>query len=584
MEKPLREAKVLIKYHDTYTKTNAVVRLFTSRLEVDEPFKEVKKYLLEKIVNIFGYANGFSFVYDGLHANIEITPANTEDKQVLKGWTAIIDLYNQRRSVMKAHPHLLTEATEKVEGLYCGECKREIKQCHFSCEFCNGVIMCYLCNYTHRNGFDNRRKSKYHPHVLSKFYSHTRCDTATYLEISQSNCGICNAVIDKTKSIYGCYECLKYAECETCSVEQFRGDTATLDVDVLSNILKCDETLHEYALLAHDDTLCPNNMNVVTPGYMDLTELHDKPLDDAYFEVTFLAFNSEEKVGILLTTERQSQAKLFGSEATVYMNDGTLYYSSFRNPLATVNQIQPGDTVGMGLLLDSYHTTRLFVTHNGVLQNSATPKSENKKYSLGVCFTKHSAVRFKTQLRGPYLFDLKSIPDYRSVRTNILEQVPREIPLLLLSWMARIPEELVLLRQVCKTWLKYTNDNYIWKTLFLRKWPLQNPNLPIASWKKFYRSRLDQMQPSSHNFLHPIENCSKHDDCPLFWQKLPAGQNKHERHCDKCDRTVYSGHKRQFEAYKADGRRVCLIPRKSVGFNQTVVVLGEEQAKKLQQQ
>ncbi len=182
--------------------------------------------------------------------------------------------------------------------------------------------------------------------------------------------------------------------------------------------------------------------------------------------------------------------------------------------------------------------------------------STNNKYSFGVCFTKQCSIRFKAHMRGTYLFDLNSVPNYRNERKNYLEEVPREIPLLLLSWLARAPADLVLLRQVrksvkswknllvmqvCKTWLNYTNDNFIWKALFLRKWPLQNPNLPVTSWKRFYRSRLDRMQSSCSTFLHPIENCHKHDDCPLFWQNLPVGQTKHERYCNKCDRTVYSG-------------------------------------------
>jgi hypothetical protein len=577
MEEPLHQTKAVVSTTISGKRvTTTFVKLFATHLELNVPVDDIQKFFIEKIVNIYTYAKGFSFVYDGRPASFNIVPApDAVDPKMLQSWVPLINFYKRRKNILDLHPHALTAVNEQIEGMKCHKCKWDIRTPrHFVCEYCDNFILCNTCHTSHINLFNTRRESKYHSHMLHKYTTLSQC-------ISADMCGICNESIEKYYLSNVCYDCMKYAEHEVCAQEQLRDDTATLNIDTLNHVLKYDESTREYALSLNDGAICPKEMSVLTRGFVDLTELFDKPLDDAYFEVTFLAFKSEEKVGIIVDSERESQPLLFGPDATAFMNDGKVYYASLRHSISSFVPICPGDTVGMGMLLDSYNQTRLFLTHNGVVHKSTLLLTKDKKYSPGVCFTKNSAVRFKFQARGPFVFDLSRIPNHRNVRLNYLEQVPREIPLLLLSWLVDKPVDVIRLRQVCKTWLKYSNDNFIWKAMFLKRWPGQNPNLPVASWKRFYRARLDQSQSSSNNFLHPIENCAKHDDCPLFWQNLPQGQTKNERYCNKCDRTVYSVHKRQFEEYKADGRRVCLIPQKSVGFNRVVTVVGEQQARDL---
>jgi hypothetical protein len=151
--------------------------------------------------------------------------------------------------------------------------------------------------------------------MLHKYTTLSQC-------ISADMCGICNESIEKYYLSNVCYDCMKYAEHEVCAQEQLRGDTATLIIDTLNHVLKYDESTREYAINVSDGTVCPKEMSVLTRGFVDLTELFDKPLDDAYFEVTFLAFKSEEKVGIFVDSERESQPLLFGPDATAFMNDG----------------------------------------------------------------------------------------------------------------------------------------------------------------------------------------------------------------------------------------------------------------------
>ncbi len=141
-------------------------------------------------------------------------------------------------------------------------------------------------------------------------------------------CAICKKIIPKNAwRIYMCYECIEYVECEECSEKQLCGNTLTLDIDDLHHVVKYDEISQEYALIVQNETVCPKNMNIVPQGYLDLTELFDKPLNSAYFEVTFLTFDSNEKVGIMLDPRHMSQAQLFGSEAFAYLNDGTVLTS-----------------------------------------------------------------------------------------------------------------------------------------------------------------------------------------------------------------------------------------------------------------
>lgn len=145
------------------------------------------------------------------------------------------------------------------------------------------------------------------------------------LEIDK--CGICTKPITKKGHVYICYDCLKYGEHEECGKEQWRGDTSTLNIDTLNHVLKYDEISQEYGLTISNGAMCPTQMSVTTPGFINLTGLFDKPLVDTYFEVTFLAFKSEGTVGIFIDTEHNARPTLLGPDATAYINDGRVRYN-----------------------------------------------------------------------------------------------------------------------------------------------------------------------------------------------------------------------------------------------------------------
>jgi regulatory protein YycH of two-component signal transduction system YycFG len=75
----------------------------------------------------------------------------------------------------------------------------------------------------------------------------------------------------------------------------------------------------------------------------------------------------------------------------------------------------------------------------------------------GVCFTKQSAVHFKTNFHGPFVFDVKSIPNYRNDTTNYFDTLPNEVIAMLFQYTAKFPLHVFAQLQLvsCRYLIKY---------------------------------------------------------------------------------------------------------------------------------
>ncbi len=162
------------------------------------------------------------------------------------------------------------------------------------------------------------------------------------------------------------------------------------------------------------------------------------------------------------------------------------------------------------MLYDSYNTRRLFFTKNGqMLGNFPAAIHKGMDCFPGVSFKSDSEVSFTVELNGPFKFDVRSIPDTRSDKTDRMKSVPTEILAVLLSYAVTSPALALELRLVSKNFSQVACDNLIWKRLFLAKWPMQSAKLKLKSWYTLYKRRsgvkpsapLPRAHGSSKNFI-----------------------------------------------------------------------------------
>jgi hypothetical protein len=180
---------------------------------------------------------------------------------------------------------------------------------------------------------------------------------------------------------------------------------------------------------------------------------------------------------------------------------------------------------------------------------------------------------------GPFQFDTKSIPDYRQNRRNLFEQLPAELIVKCLSKAALMPQQVCEFFQISKLVSALASNNKIWKTLFLRKYPLQNSKLKLKSWMTLYQRRLkteERMKLERRRHVirkeyrgghHFIENCDFEFECPLIFEDLfdKKIETNGEVLCNKCNKTVYEvKDKETLEKYVAMGRCVSMFTTPSL--------------------
>ena len=191
----------------------------------------------------------------------------------------------------------------------------------------------------------------------------------------------------------------------------------------------------------------------------------------------------------------------------------------------------------------------------------------------GVTFVNDAYAKFSVNLNGPFKFNPKTLPNYRFDKTDRISKLPSEILFECINKASDSCFVALNLRMTNKALNEMAKDNRIWKHLFLAKFPWQNPDLKLRSWMKLYERRnavlkendsqntLDAKfigkllidsnmhnktsSSASFNFINFIfrsENCEFEFECPITWPILTDGDEEPtERHCDKCNKTVYAG-------------------------------------------
>ncbi len=108
-----------------------------------------------------------------------------------------------------------------------------------------------------------------------------------------------------------------------------------------------------------------------------------------------------------------------------------------------------GDTIGVGIVIDSYNQRRLYFTKNGQLLDFYAQRVHiGMDCFPAVSFTRGSGVEFEVKLTGPFKFDPNSLPNYRPDRVNRFESIPSEIMGICFAYVATKPSQAALLRRV----------------------------------------------------------------------------------------------------------------------------------------
>jgi hypothetical protein len=233
-----------------------------------------------------------------------------------------------------------------------------------------------------------------------------------------------------------------------------------------------------------------------------------------------------------------------------------------------------GDTIGCGVMNDSFNARLIFYTRNGNFVGF-TPFRAHTGANLYPAVGIEGASISVNFGATPFEWDPTSaISQSRrpqgitSDGRSTMDDVPHEILRIILFDTVEEPHDLTLrLSFVSKRFNEIANDNEIWKKMFLKTWADQNPNLKLKSWKNLYKARKELMK-KSESAIHPIENCSFEFKCPIALENIEAagdgvcfdyGQLPSTIHCSNCNQDVYTvTHKSQMDQYVSLGRCVSI--------------------------
>ncbi len=271
-------------------------------------------------------------------------------------------------------------------------------------------------------------------------------------------CNICSK--DCTENPLRCVECDDYAECRTCAASHTKPVTndASLDIHLQPKLLAPVLLVYKTTFALNKERLhkCPRAASLISNRPWDLSTIDDAPAANAYFEVTFTKLNDKEgKVSVGVGNQIFVQNQLLGYQQNSfgYCSDGLVSQNTKRN-VQKFPKYSKGDTVGAGILLDSYNQRKIYFTLNGQLCGTYAQRiHEGMDCFPGVSFTKNSEVEFVVKMTGPFKFDVSTIPDYRRDQTAYFSMLPPEVALQCLFLASQSHRQTVELRLVSATQL-----------------------------------------------------------------------------------------------------------------------------------
>jgi hypothetical protein len=212
-----------------------------------------------------------------------------------------------------------------------------------------------------------------------------------------------------------------------------------------------------------------------------------------------------------------------------------------------------GDTVGCGLMIDSFNRRVVFYTLNGKFLGFIQPLHEIPWSALVVpCISSDGKAEITPSFILPFKWNAAEYKIYKPPTEDCaMNALPTEILETILRFSATFPAQAALnLTRVNRKWRAIADSNNVWQPLFLKRWDTQNPNLKAKSWKKLYRNRqkISPGAPTGPTFATNttssramIDNCSFDFGCPMTWDNLERDDKlpPNERHCHHCKSSVY---------------------------------------------
>jgi hypothetical protein len=265
------------------------------------------------------------------------------------------------------------------------------------------------------------------------------------------------------------------------------------------------------------------------------------------------------------------------------------------------NPIVPGDTIGCGVMYDSYNSRYIIFTKNGNFvgfTNIRIHAGMDLYPAIGLTFRAIIEANFGEK---PFLWDAAKIkasatpgPDQLTPSGNgYMEELPLELLQVIINASVHRAHDISLrFARISKKLRNAADTNEVWRTLFLKRWPNQNRNLKLKSWRSLYKARVELRRKGRQ--LRPIENCEFQFQCPMVIERLaPVRVGPNEKggeiladgfpefsayhtlnpykvhksfHCSKCDKEVYTVQtEEQLEQHTSLGHCVA-VAHKSESF------------------
>jgi hypothetical protein len=330
------------------------------------------------------------------------------------------------------------------------------------CAFCNKYDLCSDYHYKFSSVPRNLLvQSPSHEHALMALESNSGFNTVASQSVQCNSCK--KTTNDRT---YYCPQC-DYRECGDCALPKTALTPVTqmqLQVNLLSDFLKSNGPNH-YQLTV-SDMPCPSRMALIANRHWDLSQIDREPVP--HFEVTFSHFEADSLVSVgignqifvqnqLLGYQQNTFGYLSSGEAAQNVGANVQLYSSYgqgtlglyQNSVFDSHRLYLGDTVGTGVLLDTFNRHRLFFTKNGqMIAMYSEPIHTGMDCFPGVSFTKTSGVEFDMNMSGPFKFDVSAIPDYRKEKIDRFHLLPPEVWANCLTYASISPIQTLQLRLV----------------------------------------------------------------------------------------------------------------------------------------
>lgn len=437
------------------------------------------------------------------------------------------------------------------------------------CMFCGQYEICKDCfKFLDNLPRDMLRVSLNHPEHDLMLVDSAK-EIHVYDPKQEVMCNKCREI--STDSVYYCPRC-EFVECMECARKAenlLTTNTGNTPMQLELNFMKdyfTSDSADRFKFSVKQSQRTAPHMAIKSNRSWDLSKIDTTPVREAYFEVTFHQLDDAALVSVGVANQIFVQNKLLGDQQNSYgyFNNGKASMNSLREAEDRFAKYSNGDTIGVGMLLDSFNQRKLFFTKNGQMINSFS-KNIHKGMDCfpAVSFSRDSKIDFSVNFTGPFKFDLNSIPDYRSDRSCKIESLPQEILIKCFSQAAQSPAQVCEWRTVSKTIGPVIIDNLIWQSLYFVTYPQQNPDLKVKNWLNFFKRRYQAWKEKTTSLYEEsaaIENCNWEFLCPMLWEYLTEGMIPDQRFCNKCQKYVHKVYnEEQLQAAATKGKCVAVF-------------------------